>query len=114
LKKEKHGASFTTLEDILVSNKMLTDAKTMKSDSFFRFTAGTRPDVLPTSANIKQWDHHHRKNCQICTRDLQPILSHILNICIRNKTEMTRRHNKVVGIVRRAIEENMGRDYYRK
>jgi hypothetical protein len=53
LRKEKHGATFTTLEDNLVSNKMFTDAKTMKSDAFFRFIVAARADVLPTLANIQ-------------------------------------------------------------
>jgi hypothetical protein len=55
LRKEKYGAIFATLENNLVSNKMLTDAKTTKSDAFFRFTMAARANVLPISANIEQW-----------------------------------------------------------
>jgi hypothetical protein len=63
LKKEKHKITFATLEDNLVSNKILTDAKTMKSNAFFRFTVAARADVLPTPANIQQWYHQPRINC---------------------------------------------------
>jgi shikimate kinase len=54
LKKEKHGTTFTILEDNLISNEMLTDAKTTKSDLFFRFTVAARADILLISANIQQ------------------------------------------------------------
>jgi hypothetical protein len=54
LRKEKHGATFTTLEDNLVSNKMPTDPRTMKPDEFFQFTVAARTDILPTQANIQQ------------------------------------------------------------
>jgi hypothetical protein len=53
LRKEKHGATFATLEDNPVSNEMLIDARTMKSDAFFRFTVAARADVLPTPAKIQ-------------------------------------------------------------
>jgi hypothetical protein len=52
LKKEKHGATFATLEDNLLSKKMLIDATTMKSDAFFRFTIAVEADILPTPATI--------------------------------------------------------------
>jgi hypothetical protein len=38
LEKEKHGATFATLENNLMSNRILTDTKTTRSDAFFRFT----------------------------------------------------------------------------
>jgi hypothetical protein len=54
LEKEKHGATFEMLKDNQMSNKILADAKTMKSDAFFRFTVAARADILPTPANIQQ------------------------------------------------------------
>jgi hypothetical protein len=54
LRKEKHGVTFATLKDNLVSTKILTDVKTMKSDAFFRFTVAARADVLSILANIQQ------------------------------------------------------------
>jgi hypothetical protein len=53
LAKEKHGARFATLENNLISIKILRDAKTMKSDAFFWFTGAASADVPPTQANIK-------------------------------------------------------------
>jgi hypothetical protein len=86
---------------------MFTDARTMKSDTFFRFTVAARRYTLPTLANIQQWQHESRTNCQKCNRDLQPTLAQRLNGCARNMTEMTRRHNKIVDVIRRAIEQYM-------
>jgi hypothetical protein len=54
LKKENHGATFATLEDTFEWNKIFNDARTMKSDAFFRFPVAARADVLPTLANIQQ------------------------------------------------------------
>jgi hypothetical protein len=105
LQKEKHGATFETLKDNKISNKMLTDAKTTKSDAFFRFTVAARADVLPTPANIQQWLNQPRTNCHRCTRELKPTLAHILNRCPASYLDMTKRHNKVVDVVRRAIQE---------
>jgi hypothetical protein len=34
LRNEQHETTFATMEDNLISNKMLTDARTMKSDAF--------------------------------------------------------------------------------
>jgi hypothetical protein len=52
LRKEKYGATFATLEDNLVTNKMLTGAKIMKSDAFFRLTVAAMADILAAPANI--------------------------------------------------------------
>jgi hypothetical protein len=54
LGKLKHGATFATLKNNQISNKILTDAKTMRSDAFFRFTVAARANVLPTLPNIQQ------------------------------------------------------------
>jgi hypothetical protein len=105
LQTEKHGATFETLKDNMISNKMLTNTKTMKSDAFFRFTVASRADVLPTPANIQQWFNQPRTNCHRCTRELKPLLAHILNRCPANYPDTTKRHNKVVDVVRRAIQE---------
>jgi hypothetical protein len=42
---------------------------------------------------------------QRCEKDAQPIPAHILNGCTGNFTEMTHRHNMIVDIIRRAIED---------
>jgi hypothetical protein len=107
MSKIKHGAIFAILENNLVSNKMLTDAKTMRSDAFFRFTVAARADVLPTSANVQQWYRQPRTVCQRCNKHTERTLAHILNGCQANCTGMTRRHNEVVDMVRRAIEKHM-------
>jgi hypothetical protein len=108
LEKEKHGATFETLKDNQMSNKILTDAKTMKSDAFFRFRVAARADILPTPANIQQWYNQPRTGCARCEAESKPTLAHILNSCRVNLTDMTRRHNKVMDVVRRAIQDVMG------
>jgi hypothetical protein len=107
LRKEKYRTIFATLEDNVLFYKMLTHARTMKSDTFLRFTVAARADILLTSANIQEYYDQPKTNCQKPNRDIQSILVHILNGCLGNMTEMTRRHNKVVDIVRIAIDENM-------
>jgi hypothetical protein len=54
LKKKKYGAIVATLEDDLISNKMLTDARTLKSDAFLRFTIARKEAGLPIPANIEE------------------------------------------------------------
>jgi hypothetical protein len=53
LRKDKHEATFATPEDNLLSNTMLINASTMKSDAFFRLTVVARTDRLPIPANIQ-------------------------------------------------------------
>jgi hypothetical protein len=107
LRKEKYEATFATLEGNIESNEMVIETRTVKSDLVFRLTIAARADALPTLANIQQWYHPPRTNCQKCNRNLQPTFAHILNGCVGNMTEMTRRHNKVIGVIRKAIEECM-------
>jgi hypothetical protein len=107
MSKEKHGAIFATLDNILMSNKMLTDAKTIISHAFFRFARAARVDALPTPANIQQSYEQSRTMCQRCDKHTEPTLVHILNDCQAIYPERTRRHNKVIDLVGRAIEEHM-------
>jgi hypothetical protein len=107
LTKEKYGAPFKTLKGNMVSNKILTDAKTTKSDAFFGFTVAARADLLLMPANIEQLFDQPRTNCHRCTRELKPTLAHILNGCRASLPEMTKRHNKVVQIVSKAIQKHM-------
>jgi hypothetical protein len=107
LRNEKHRAIFAALEENLGSNEMLTDAKTMTSHTFFRFTIAARADVLPIPTKVQQRYHQPKTNRQRCNRDLQPILADILNGCVRNMMAITRRHNKVIDVGRRPSEEYM-------
>jgi hypothetical protein len=50
-----HGASYTTLKENEVSNSMLADIYTRKSDAFFRFVVVARADCLPTPVNLRRW-----------------------------------------------------------
>jgi hypothetical protein len=88
LTKEKHGATFETLKDNMVSKRMLNNAKTTKSDAFFRFTVAARVDVLRTPANMQQWFDEPRTNCHRCPRQIKPTLAHILNGCSASLPEM--------------------------
>jgi hypothetical protein len=53
LRKEKHGVTFATFENNLISNRILTNAKTTRSDAFFRLAVAARADILPTPPNIE-------------------------------------------------------------
>jgi hypothetical protein len=53
IEHECHGASFTTLKSNEVSNAMLTDVCTGRSDALFRFTVVGRADCLPTPVNLQ-------------------------------------------------------------
>jgi hypothetical protein len=54
LRKEKYGPTFATLENNLISNKMLIDGRTIKSNAFFLSTVAAKADVLPIPANTQQ------------------------------------------------------------
>jgi hypothetical protein len=51
--QEKHGVTFARLENNIVTNKMLTDAKTIRLDAFFWSTIAARAGHLPTPVNIQ-------------------------------------------------------------
>jgi hypothetical protein len=101
-----HGASFNTLRSNEVSTCMLTNISTKKSDAFFRYVVAARADCLPTPANIGRWYPGRQEgNCRRCGAEGAPTQAHILNACTSNYGQMTKRHNRVVGVVRKAIEE---------
>jgi hypothetical protein len=106
MSQEKHGVTFAILKNNIVSNKMLTDAKTIRSDAFFRLTGAARADFLPAPANIEQYQRL-RTMCERCDKHKGPILAHSRNGCQANYTEITRRHNKVFDMMRRPIEEHV-------
>jgi hypothetical protein len=99
ISKEKHGATFATLEKNECSNKILIDLRSKKSDAFFRFTVAARADVLPSPANIERWYHKPHEGCYQCHKDCLATLPHILNACDQMYEQMTRRHNRVGRVV---------------
>jgi hypothetical protein len=101
--KEKHGATYTTLEKNECSNKILVDLRSKKSEAFYRFTVAARANVLPTPANIDLWYKRPHVGCYKCQKDCPATLAHILNACEPMYAEMTRRHNRVVRVVCDAI-----------
>jgi hypothetical protein len=107
MEKEKHGATFATLENNPASNGMLTNVKTTRSNAFFRFVVAERADLLPTPANVEQWYRKPISSCHKCDSEARPTQAHILNGCRKNFVEITHRHNKVVEMTRRAIVEYM-------
>jgi hypothetical protein len=106
-----HGASFHTLHSSETSNKFLTNIHTKRSDAWFRFAVTARADCLPTPANIQRWYGCPEHDCHRCKEEgMKPTLAHILNQCKMNKFLFTKRHNKVVEIVRKAIIEYVGEE----
>jgi hypothetical protein len=57
IQQDVHGASFATLKENEVSNAMLADISTRRSDAFHRFTVVGRADCLPTPVNLQRWRH---------------------------------------------------------
>jgi hypothetical protein len=107
---EAHEASFTTLSGNEVSNAMLTDIHTKRSDAFFKFVVAARADCLPTPANIGRWFPSRPAGpCRRCETGGVPTQARILNRCTANYQLMTQRHNRLAAVVRRAIERNMSR-----
>jgi 3-dehydroquinate dehydratase len=108
IEHQHHGASYTTLKGNEVSNGMLTNIYTRRSDAFFRFVVVGRADCLPTPANLQRWFHDRRnENCRRCGEDRKPTLAHILNECRQNFPLMTKRHNRLSDVIRRAVEKHL-------
>jgi hypothetical protein len=105
MKLEVHGANFKTLKMNEVSNSMWTNVYSRKSDTFFRFVVVARADCLPTPAHLRRWyGDRGDENCRCCGKGRVQILVHILNECTPNSGLMTKRHNQLANIVRRAVE----------
>jgi uncharacterized C2H2 Zn-finger protein len=106
-----HGASYGTLKASEVSNGILTNVYTKKSDAFFRYVVVARADCLATPANIARWFPGRAATpCRHCGNEATPTQAHILNSCTRYFPLMTTRHNNLAGVVRRAIEEMIAVD----
>ena len=104
VRHDVHGASFTTLKRNEVSNAILTDVHTRRSDAFFRFTVVGRADCLPTPANLERWFGDRDGGiCRRCDRARKSTFAHILNECPPNFDLMTKRHNRLAEVVRKAV-----------
>jgi hypothetical protein len=111
IEHEVHGATFSTLKKNEISNGMLVNIETRRSDAFFRFVVVGRADCLPTPANLQRWFQDRREeNCRRCGQDRRPTLAHILNECRPNFALMTRRHNRLAEVVRKAVVTFVNRD----
>jgi hypothetical protein len=105
------GAGFTTLKDNEVSNMMLTNVYTRRSDSDFRFVVVGRADCLPTPVNLQLWFGDRRgERCHRCTLNRRPTFAHILNGCTMNFGLYTARHDQLSNVVRRAVITCLGED----
>jgi hypothetical protein len=111
MKHPVHGASFVTLQSNEVSNKMLTNVYTRRSDAFFRFTVVGRADCLPTPANLFRWFRDQRGGtCRGCGEERHANLAHILNGCRHNFGLYTIRHNRLAGIIQKEVIKYVNRD----
>jgi hypothetical protein len=108
LEHELHGASYHTLRGNEVSNRFLTDIYTRKSNAMFRFAVTARADSLPTPANIQRWFKGPETSCSRCHEECKATLAHILNKCKVNSVLFTKRHNRIVEIIRKAIIQYNG------
>jgi hypothetical protein len=106
-----HGMSYTTLKDNATSNAMLTDIYTRRSDAFFRFTVVGRADCLPTPVNLWRWfNDRGNEDCPRCNKGRKQTLAHILNECTPNYNLMTKRHDRLAEVTRRAVVKFIGRN----
>jgi hypothetical protein len=111
IQHDVHGASYPSLKDNEVSNSMLTNIHSRKSDAFFRFMVVGRADCLPTPVNLRRWFNKPREErCPVCGLERQQTLAHILNECKLNFPLMTKRHNKVSDVVRRGVARLLAKD----
>jgi hypothetical protein len=106
IEHEVHGASFTTLKGNKISNAMLTNVYTPRSDAFFRFVVIVgKADCLPTSVNLwRRFNDGRGENCKRCSGERKSTLAHILNECTPNHPLMVRKHNRLANVVRIAVE----------
>jgi hypothetical protein len=104
-----HGMSYTTLRNNASSNAILTDIYTRRSDAFYRFVVVGRADCLPTPANLWRWfNDRGNENCPRCDKERKQMLAHILNKCTPNYNLMTKRHNRLAEVTRRAVIKFIG------
>jgi hypothetical protein len=108
IQNEVHGATFKTLKDNTVSNKMMTNIFTKASNAFFRFVIAARTDSLATPANIRRWYNTVGDRCRRCGAEQVPTLAHILNGCTQQLDKMTERHNALSKLIKGALYEQLG------
>jgi hypothetical protein len=74
------GAIFITLKSNEVSNSILTDGRTRRTDAFFCFMIVGRAECLLTPANMKRWFQNGQgEGCRRCQEKKKPTFPHILN-----------------------------------
>jgi hypothetical protein len=100
-----HGTSFATLRGKEVSNTIVMNVRARRTGAVFRDIVTARGNCLPAPVNIGQWYNRPEDPCRRCDRAEQPSPAHILNGCRANYQLMTKRHNQLAGVVRRAIVE---------
>jgi hypothetical protein len=106
-----HGASLTTPKNDDTSNSMLADIYTRESDALYHFVIFGRADCLPTPINAQRWfGDRDEENCPRCVRGRKQTLAHILNECTPNYCFMTKRHNRLAKVVRKALIWFVGMD----
>jgi hypothetical protein len=103
-----HGATFRTLGDNTVSNRMMNNIFSKRSDAFFRYTIAARTDSLPTPANIGRWYKTNTGGCRRCNWREPPTQAHILNTCAPLRGKMTERHNDLSKVVKETIAQLIG------
>jgi hypothetical protein len=102
------GASFATFYKNTCSNQFLRNIRSHRSDAFFRFTIAGRTDSLPTPANIQRWHEDCPPECcRKCKKGVPPTFAHILNGCLIDRPNMTLRHDRVVKVVKRALDKHI-------
>jgi hypothetical protein len=110
MEHELHGASFSTLKGNEISNRFLTNIYTKRSDALFRFAVAGRADCLPTPANVNRWFGRREEECRRCGQNEKATMAHIMNQCKKNAQLFTKRHNRLVEVVRKVIEQIIGEE----
>jgi hypothetical protein len=90
---------------------MLTDIYTRRSDAFYQFAVVERADCLPTPVNLWRWfNHRGNENCPRCDKERKQTLAHVLNEYTPNYNLMTKRHNRLADVTRRAVIKFIGQE----
>jgi hypothetical protein len=101
----QRGAAFVTLRENEMSNRVLMDIYTKRTDAFFRFVVAGRADCLPSPSNTQRWYRRQATPCTACGRGQLATLAHILNRCDAHNGLIQARHDKLSKVVMEAVNK---------
>lgn len=101
--------AWTSWESVVERRLSWSDVWEM-SPSSLKFLLSSTYDVLPTPANLKRWGISGSSQCPECERS-QCSLEHILSACPAALERYTWRHNKVLDVLAKVVQETVSSAY---